>query len=592
MGRLGLARPMRRSCVSLAASAALAATGLLADPASTPAAAAVQLEVKAFSGEPAPGGAPDLIFNGFGNAVINEAGEVAFLAYLTDTQFQISASGIFGPDAAGDLTAVAFDFDPVPDLPPGTEFRFGSTYYPRLNDAGQIAFYAGLAGTGGPGEGIWRWSAESGIERVVLTGDPVPDAGPDIAVVIVGYGLTLPAITANGNVAFSGVIANADYTVSGWALFSADTVGIPTLAASEGMSVPDPPGAVLQFLGIPSSAEGMLSFSASFEGPGVIVAQNDSGAFTWDAAYGIALRYRAGEPAPEMPPGVVIASDSSSTFPNSAGDIAFLTRLAGEGVTEDNDSALYAPDASGDLVLLAREGFPAPGTEADSVFQDLIGNSAVVINASGKVAFLAGLSGPSVSAANEFGTWLFDPSTGSTQLRVRMGDPAPELPGLTLGAIFGPIVNDGGDLVFEARLEGPGVTPETEGAIFALSSDGPAQLVVREGDLAEFGPGDFRSLLGLSMLDGATSDAPGVGQLTNSGKLVFNAYTPEGTSAILVATLPEPHAASGLGAGAVLLELMRRARRRSHLARARKRRGDAARCADTCASAIDADSIS
>ena len=557
-----MARLLRVVCELLASPAVLAAAGLAPTLAAPGALASVTLEVKVISGGPAPGAAPGLILNGFGNPVVNENGEVAFLGFVSDPLLGVGGAGIFGPDAAGEPKAIAFDFEPVPDLPPDTEFRFLSTYYPRLNDAGEVAFQAGLSGPGilfpSNASGIWRWSAESGLERVARAGDPVPEAGPGIVLGPIAGGLASPALGA-ADVAFAGTLDDPVTSASELALFAVDPDGISTLVASAGMAVPGVPGAALTFL-YPALANtlGEWSFAAYFDGPGVIAGENDSASFHWNREGGLAMRVRAGDPAPGTPPGVVFAWPGTA-YPNDAGSFAYLTWLAGPGVGEDADSALYGPDASGALVLLVREGHPAPGTEPGTLFQELhLNPSGVVINAEGQVAVLAGLTGPAVTAANEYGIWLSDPTTGALTLRVRMGDPAPELPGLTLGGISLPILNDPGDLVFRATLEGPGATPDTDQAIFVIESGGVAQKVIREGDLVSFGPGDLRPLAGFSMLEGTLSDVPGVGQLSDSGHLGFAANAPDGTNAIVVATIPEPGVTTGLAAGLVLLAWLRR----------------------------------
>jgi len=195
--------------------------------------------------------------------------------------------------------------------------------------------------------------------------------------------------------------------------------------------------------------------------------------------------------------------------------------------------------------LEAALGAPAPdargGRELDS-------------GAGEQVAVWAGLTGPAVTAANEFGIWLSDPTTGALALRVRAGDPAPELPGLTLRGVSSPILNDPGDLVFRATLEGPGATLDTDEAIFVIESGGVARKVLRESDLVSFGPGDLRPLAGFSMLEGTLSDVPGVGQLSDSGYLAFAAHAPDGTNAgflwsrsLRVSRCPAPANRSGTG---------------------------------------------
>jgi hypothetical protein len=87
----------------------------------------------------------------------------------------------------------------------------------------------------------------------------------------------------------------------------------------------------------------------------VVAGVNDTGSFLWRPSSGLSLRMRAGDPAPATAEGVVLAG-FGATYPNTAGQFAYLSRIAGPGVDEENDSILYGPSGSGALALLAREG--------------------------------------------------------------------------------------------------------------------------------------------------------------------------------------------------------------------------------------------
>ena len=293
---------------------------------------------------------------------------------------------------------------------------------------------------------------------------------------------------------------------------------------------------------------GQWAFSAWLAGPGVVQYQNDFASFFWDPVAGLSMGLRRGDPAPQMPQGIVLSSVAS--YLGDAGRLAYVVSLAGLGVNDANDTALYATNASGAVVLLATEGGPAPGTEPGTVFSDFqVMSNSVVVNAFGQVGFAGGLVGTAITPANEYGIWVSDPATGALALRVRQGDPAPELPGLTLSELWAPILNNRGDLVFKSMLEGPGAASGTNMGIFALERGITPVKVVRAGDLVSFGPGDMRALRSFSMLDGRISDAPGIGQLTDNGQIVFIARTWT-ADAIVVATLPKPRLAQSLVVGA------------------------------------------
>ena len=73
-----------------------------------------------------------------------------------------------------------------------------------------------------------------------------------------------------------------------------------------------------------------------------------------------------------------------------------------------------------------------------------------------------------------------------------------QAPGLPEGVLFNQVesvaVNANGMLLFTSTLRGTGVTPESNRALFAGTAD-ELHLLVREGDLVEVAPGDFREVL-------------------------------------------------------------------------------------------------
>ncbi len=93
-----------------------------------------------------------------------------------------------------------------------------------------------------------------------------------------------------------------------------------------------------------------------------------------------------GQPAPGLP-GVTFSQVSDPRLDWSAGPssgtIGFWTRLAGTGITTDNDTAFWLRTASG-TVLLAREGSAAPGTVGTYA-----GLTALVVRSDGRAMFTA-----------------------------------------------------------------------------------------------------------------------------------------------------------------------------------------------------------
>jgi hypothetical protein len=206
-----------------------------------------------------------------------------------------------------------------------------------------------------------------------------------------------------------------------------------------------------------------------------------SGAFAVDHIRIVAM---PGQQAPGFPTGVTFRFASSAPTINGSGEIAFAAHLTGTGIDSTNQDTVWVglPDS---LQLLAQEGQPAPGTEADTVFDSFHNTTdgfSYPIAPNGTVAFSAFLRGPSVTNANAFGIWAGTP--GNVQLVARDGDPAP---GTEAGTVFNGVhswfaSNDGG-VVFYAGLSGPSVTLTTNYGIWA-GQPGHVQLLVREGDQA------------------------------------------------------------------------------------------------------------
>ncbi|MCC5884902.1 MAG: hypothetical protein JJT88_00540 [Gammaproteobacteria bacterium] len=95
------------------------------------------------------------------------------------------------------------------------------------------------------------------------------------------------------------------------------------------------------------------------------------------------------------------------------------------------------------------------------------------INSSGQVVYTSSLTGPGVTSTNFLA--IFGPSG----LIARMGDPAPDVSGARYRSFFGTArIDDNGGVAFHAYLEG-GVAPFNSPAIFGQSGSGPTELIIR-----------------------------------------------------------------------------------------------------------------
>lgn len=125
------------------------------------------------------------------------------------------------------------------------------------------------------------------------------------------------------------------------------------------------------------------------------------------------------------------------------------------------------------------------------------------------IVFGTTLAGSGVDGSNGVGVW--SGTSDGPRLIARKGDPAPGTPaGVSFGWSqvdeFVPTLNDAGQVAFLAALTGPGVSSASDRGIWATGPPGKLELVIREGDMLEVGPGLFRTVAGLCFAS-TTQDA-------------------------------------------------------------------------------------
>ena len=159
------------------------------------------------------------------------------------------------------------------------------------------------------------------------------------------------------------------------------------------------------------------------------------------------------------------------------------------------------------------------------------------INASGRVAFSAFLTGEGVTDTNQ--TVLLSDFGGSgLEVIARQGAQAPGLPeGVFLDSFVDPLLNDADMLAFVSRHAGEGVASTTTAAIYAMDASGVLQLVAAEEMLFNVSDDplvdDFRTISELGSFD-----------WNNRNELLFAAGFDDGTSGVFLASVPTP--ASGV----------------------------------------------
>lgn len=316
---------------------------------------------------PAPGHPAGTNFDVPGPPVINDAGQVAFSASFNDGQ---ADDGVWLA-TAGVVTPVALADAQAPNTGAGVKFfGFGN---PVINHAGQVAFNAILTGAGVTNaNNIGIWSTGSGtLALVARTGDPAPGTGP--GVIFNAFRLLDPVIDGAGRTAFRAFVTGAGVTGDNDEGIWAQRADGLTLIAREGSPAPGTPAGVVfaTSAGISDcfadplmNGIGVIAFLAkvSFV-PGI---QTHNSGIWFDAGGGLQLVATGGN-AMEVAPGdfrniatlnLLAASGSQDGRPtslNDAGQIAFCATF-----TDQTSGAFVTvgPDDDGDRINNAFDNCP------------------------------------------------------------------------------------------------------------------------------------------------------------------------------------------------------------------------------------------
>lgn len=228
---------------------------------------------------------------------------------------------------------------------------------------------------------------------------------------------------------------------------------------------------------------GWVSFNGTLQGVGVN-GTNNKGYWIGDEP-GFAFKLiRAGEDAPGT---AGVFDPTFAVTPEPQGDGASILTAVG-GVP-----ALYFGDPFG-LALISMVGDTAPARGLPPPLLTSI-LTAPLVNDNGSIALHGEREGLDA-------VWRLDPadpSRGGATLVLIQGDPAPDLPGLTIASITGVQMNNAGQMGLRVTLAGAGVSAANNEA-FYFGSAGSLQLVVREGTPAANVPGQNYGTFGATAI--------------------------------------------------------------------------------------------
>jgi hypothetical protein len=494
------------------------------------------------------------------------------------------AASLLAPHAAGAVTSVPVTPIAVQgETAPGTGLPFFSARAPRINAAGQVAFTAQLDTSVPDGtDSLWVWENGS-LQLVATEGDSAPGTGAThsafavvglndagqmlVAARVAGAGVT----TSNDEVLFVGT--PDDYAVAvreGSPLApGSDVVGIGAtvelgddgdiLISARLGSTTNLNAVVWGTPGAMTAVANERPFSLGFAGSGrgyfglnPISGAADS-MFAGPLAAATEI-WRQGDPFVPVPGATVTALEGKMS---EAGAL-FSAFLAGP-----DDWALAGWSESGGFETLLLAGSPAPGHE-DLTFDSADGRR-LVIGRNGDVAGIALLR----NAVNSSRMGLFSGSLeGGLEFALAAGDAAPGIPDATINTLnqISNVTADG-LFVFWASVQ-PGAGGDLVQALYALRPDGTIDLLLKTGDVIEWGAGETRVVDLFDFAGAASVNDPGGNRndraLSDAGQLALQVNTGGYLSAFLldVTPIPEPGTAWLVACGLLGLRCARTGTRR------------------------------
>src|SRR5205823_3384821 len=347
------------------------------------------------TGDPAPGGLSADFFRFFSNVpALNDGGQILFEG-RSDLNNQI-AYCIF---RSNPLTRL---FDGLGQAAPGgngTVFLGSPTHeWPAFNNKGLAAFVARLTNThGGSNDdsAIYRTSTPGKLTQIAREGQPLPEGNGTFGEMIYAGGIVPPAMNAAGQVAFVN-----RYGISIVGIYRGD--GKTPIKKIARIGDPLPGGGTISQFSSGTTTDindlGEVAFAA------VDNSVNVYGTFKWSGG-ALTKIARYGDTIPNSSD--TIAGTDPSARINKAGQVAFVSN-----VNHTNPNSHYFAMFRGDgttTKLIAREGQATP--VRSGIFSAL-NNSTFCFNASGQIAFTAGLD---VDLTNnvpieEYGIYFFDGS--------------------------------------------------------------------------------------------------------------------------------------------------------------------------------------
>lgn len=373
-------------------------------------------------------------------------------------------------------------------------------------------------------------------------------AGGTYATVASGH-----ATNDNGAVAFVGSVTGGDAVVaSDFGLFTG-TAGNLNLVAREGVAATGATGTTpvfSTFFDKRINGSGQVGFAAGLIGAGVS-ALNDRTIYVWTPGEGgtgtLALAAQTGSHAPGTPLNTTFLQIDDIPDFNDTGEVAFRGQLIADDIGTSNNTGIWA-GVSGDVQLVMRAGNPSP--LAGVTFRSP--QPGPRINDEGNVAFFSNISGTGVTTANDFVLWT-STSEGIVQVAREGSPAPGTGAGTIFGIMDSTLAfNNLGQVAFTSPISGGGASAANNRGLWAGTPD-ELHLIAREGDVIDLDPGPGELLKTISGTNGISfgfgmnnpfNNDSANAAFNNEGQIAWRATFTDATTAILLSAIPgtEPDA--------------------------------------------------